>query len=124
LLRFPTYVWVVAWLALSGLALPACVYKPKVPDGSIRCDDNQRCPMGSICHAVRDGAAVLLVCCKTLGCEGVAPRPAGARPLMTEAEAWSDGDPGDDQAFAEGDPARDDAPPVRLHPGSDAAPPP
>src|SRR5687767_6344779 len=91
LLRLPTYLWVVAWLALSSLGAVACVYKPKLPEGSIRCDDNQRCPMNLICNAVRDGAAVLLVCCRAIGCEGLVPRPAGARALMSAPEGgWSE----------------------------------
>jgi hypothetical protein len=103
-------VWVVAWLALSGVALVACVYKPKVPEGSIRCDDSQRCPMGLLCHAVRDGATLHLVCCRPTGCEGL-PRPAGGRALVsTPDEAWAD-EVGDAGAGAGGQAGSDAAPP-------------
>jgi hypothetical protein len=47
-----------------------CSYEPTVPEGAVRCDEAQRCPAGTLCTAVRDRAAVLLVCCRNPGCEG------------------------------------------------------
>ena len=70
-------------LAPAGLFLWGCVYQPAVPEGAIRCDDSQRCPRGSICNAVRDGATVLLVCCRNPGCAGaVTPPPGGAASMQ------------------------------------------
>jgi hypothetical protein len=73
-------LWLLAGLAPAvGLFLWGCVYQPSIPDGAIRCDDSQRCPRGLICNAVRDGATVLLVCCRNPGCAGSVPvGPGGA----------------------------------------------
>jgi hypothetical protein len=60
---------VLACLALGG-GLGGCKYQPEVPEGVVRCDPNQRCPEGSLCYAVREGATVMLVCCRTPGCSG------------------------------------------------------
>ena len=54
---------------MLGAAVAACIYKPEVPDGVLRCDEYQRCPAGYICNAARDGTVVTLVCCRTIGCQ-------------------------------------------------------
>jgi hypothetical protein len=67
-----------AAVVFAGAGVAGCLYEPTVPDGAIRCDELQRCPRGSLCHAVRDGATVLLVCCRTPLCEGAAISAGGS----------------------------------------------
>jgi hypothetical protein len=66
------FLVVVGLLALIAGAGVGCLYRPEPPEGALRCDDHQRCPNGLLCNAVRDGASVMLVCCRTKGCLGVA----------------------------------------------------
>jgi hypothetical protein len=87
----------------AGVVASGCVYQPKIPDGAIRCDEIQRCPRGMICNAVRNGAEVLLVCCRNVGCGGLSetkatpPAPAQSPPPTTPSHAApSDAAPPDD----------------------------
>jgi hypothetical protein len=106
----------LACLLLASVGPAACFYRPEVPEGSIRCDELQRCPRGSLCHAVRNGATVQLVCCRTPGCEAamtggtgatdtstpisVSPPPGPVPPRDAGAERGQEvgGDPGPDAA--------------------------
>jgi hypothetical protein len=67
-------ITLLAGLVLAGSGFLGCSYQPTIPEGAVRCDESQRCPAGMMCNAVREGAAVALVCCRTLGCPG---RPSG-----------------------------------------------
>lgn len=82
----PTFLRVIAGLALAAASVVACVYQPEVPDGSIRCDSSQRCPTGTMCTAAREGAAVHLVCCRNPGCQ---PRVGGTGASIRTADQES-----------------------------------
>jgi hypothetical protein len=109
-------VVVVSLLVVLG-GLEGCRYDPEAPDGVVRCDSGQRCPEGSLCYAVREGATVLLVCCRTPGCtdnpavtpfQGVPPVTADAAEAMDAAADLMSSEPlstdgGDDVADSDGD---------------------